>query len=247
MASRRIRIGCAGWSIPSAHSGDFGAGASQLERYATRFDLVEINSSFYRPHRESTYRRWAASVPRDFRFAVKAPRSITHEHRLHDAGDLLDRFCGEAAGLGAKFGVLLVQLPPSLAFDARVAATFFAMLRRRLDVPVACEPRHRSWFMPLVDALLERHHITRVAADPVRCEGAGSPAGDTSKRYWRWHGSPRIYYSAYTPARLSRLADALRIPALGPDWIIFDNTAQGHAIPDALRLRSILDGDRADA
>ena len=82
---------------------------------------MEINSSFYRPHRTATYERWAASVPEDFRFAVKVPKAITHERRLKDASDLLDRFLSEAGGLGPKLGPLLVQLPPSLSFQAGIA------------------------------------------------------------------------------------------------------------------------------
>ena len=94
---------------------------SHLERYGAILNAVEINSSFYRPHRTATYERWAASVPEDFRFAVKVPKAITHERRLKDVGDLLDRFLSEVSGLGPKLGPLLVQLPPSLSFQAGIA------------------------------------------------------------------------------------------------------------------------------
>lgn len=237
-----IRIGCAGWSIASDHAGRFGNGDSHLARYATRFDAVEINSSFYRPHRTQTYARWAASVPRRFRFSVKLPKAITHDARLQRSGDPLARFADEVAGLGIHLGGVLVQLPPSLVHDARVANTFFAMLRRRFDVPVACEPRHPSWFAPSVDPLWTRHAIARVAADPARPEGAATPGGQGRWHYWRWHGSPRMYYSAYDDARLVALAATLRTHARRgrPAWCIFDNTAHGHATSDALRLQALL-------
>jgi len=74
---KKIRIGCAGWSIPSRHAPLFGDGDSHLARYATRFDVAEINSTFYRPHQPRTFERWAASVPASFRFSVKLPRAIT--------------------------------------------------------------------------------------------------------------------------------------------------------------------------
>src|SRR5437763_17203339 len=90
--SSNVFIGCAGWSIPREHAGHFRAKGSHLERYAGRFTAVEINSSFYRPHRATTYGRWAASVPANFRFAVKVPKEITHALRLVGAADLLDRF-----------------------------------------------------------------------------------------------------------------------------------------------------------
>ena len=239
---REVFIGCAGWSLPSASRHLFGAGDSMLARYATRMNAVEINTSFHRPHRRETYARWAASVPTGFRFSVKLPRSITHDARLHGVGRELDRFAGEVDGLGRKLALLLVQLPPSLAFEARAAATFLAMLRRRFDVGIACEARHASWFSPRADALWQRHRIARVAADPaIPVETASEPGGDTRWRYWRWHGSPRVYYSAYDDARLRELATAMRA-ARGRRWVIFDNTAHGHAVTDAARLQAMLRG-----
>ena len=107
---------------------------------------MEINSSFYRPHKPATYTKWAGSVPDNFRFAVKVPKEATHARRLVDTEDVLDRFLPEATALGEKLGPLLVQLPPSLAFDADVADTFFAALRERFDGHVVLEPRHPTWF-----------------------------------------------------------------------------------------------------
>ena len=226
----------------SRHAGLFGAGGSHLARYATRFDAVEINSSFYRPHAPETYARWAASVPVDFRFSVKLPRAITHDARLQRTGEALSRFVDEVSGLGRRLGGVLVQLPPSLAFDARIASTFFASLRRRLDAPLACEPRHASWFDAGVDAIWRRYRVARVAADPARLPEAAQPGGGGRWRYWRLHGSPRMYYDAYDDARLRALATQLRTGA-GPGqstWCIFDNTAGGHAVADAARLQQML-------
>ncbi|NZA27765.1 DUF72 domain-containing protein [Luteimonas sp. SJ-92] len=242
-SAARLRIGCAGWSIASAHRHLFGAGDSMLARYATRFDTVEINSSFYRPHRHATYARWTDTVPDDFRFSVKLPRTITHELRLQRAGPLLDAFLAQAGGLGGKLGCLLVQLPPSLAFDARAAATFFAMLRRRWDGAVACEPRHPSWFAPERDALWARHRIARVAADPARVPEAAAATGEGAVRYWRWHGAPRIYYSAYGEPALRELAAAVAhaTPGDAEAWVVFDNTAHGHATTDAASFQALAD------
>lgn len=235
-----VRIGCAGWSIPSAQAALFDAGESMLARYATRFDTVEINSCFYRPHRRQTYERWAATVPTPFRFSVKLPRSITHEARLLGAGDLLARFLDEVAGLGPKLGGILVQLPPSLALDPAAADAFFERLRARTGAPLACEPRHATWFAPGVDALWARYRIARVAADPARVPAAAQAAGQGDWNYWRWHGSPRIYYSRYDDARLDALAAELTARARpGREaWCILDNTAEGHAVADAARLQA---------
>lgn len=245
MTQPPVRIGCAGWSIPSRHAHLFGEGDSHLARYATRFDIVEINSTFYRPHQPRTFERWATSVPRQFRFSAKLPRAITHDARLQGAGDALSDFFDSLAGLGTKLGGVLVQLPPSLAFDARVADRFFAMLRRRCPARVACEPRHASWFTGPADAVLVRHAVARVAADPAPVPAAALPGGARAASrwsYWRWHGAPRMYYSAYGDAALRSLAHGLVEAATtrAPAWCLFDNTAHGHAMADAARLQALL-------
>lgn len=233
-----IRIGCAGWSIATRQASAFGDGDSMLARYATRFDVVEINSTFHRAHQPKTFERWAASVPRGFRFSVKLPRTITHDARLVRPTPLVAAFADQVSALGQKLGGVLVQLPPSLAYDARIAGNFFRHLRRHFDVPVACEPRHASWFEPIVDAIWERYDIARVAADPPKPGGAERPAGAGAWRYWRLHGSPRMYYSAYDDTRLAAFAAQLQAHGTRrqPAWCIFDNTAHAHAIENALRL-----------
>ena len=107
------RIGVAGWSIASSAAADFDAVGSHLERDARRFNAVEINSCFHRPHRASTYARWAANVGPDFRFAVKTPKTITHQRRLRDCSDPIAAFAEQVAGVGDKRGPALVQLPPT--------------------------------------------------------------------------------------------------------------------------------------
>jgi uncharacterized protein YecE (DUF72 family) len=232
-----IRIGTAGWSLPAALRHRFPDTGSQLEKYAAHMNAVEINSSFYRPHRRETYERWAAAVPPDFSFSVKLPRSITHERRLADIAAPLHRFAAEVAGLGGKLGVILVQLPPSLMFDRTIADAFFRTLTKAVPSPVACEPRHASWFTPEAESLLLRHGVARVAADPPRHAADGMPGGARQLAYWRWHGAPKIYWSAYGDDRLAQLADMVA----GQDvWCIFDNTAAGAALNDALRFAAML-------
>lgn len=121
---RRLYIGCAGWSFARATVPDVPDEGSQLEKYSSIFKAVEINSSFHRSHRTSTYERWAASVPAAFKFSVKLPKAITHELRLAETSELVTKFLGEVAGLGPKLGALLVQLPPTLELDVEVARPF---------------------------------------------------------------------------------------------------------------------------
>jgi len=235
-----VFIGTAGWNIPARHADGFAGPGTHLTRYAAQMTAVEINSSFYRPHQRKTYERWAASVPEDFRFSVKLPRSITQEHHLKDYDALLSRFLEESTGLGVKLGVILVQLPPSLSYEADVAEDFFGALHGRTKAAIACEPRHASWFTSEADAALKTWHVARVAADPPRAPADGAPGGWQGLRYWRLHGSPKIYYSDYDAAALKALAEKLE----AADWCIFDNTAAFAALGNALSL-SQLTGPRA--
>jgi uncharacterized protein YecE (DUF72 family) len=231
-----LRIGTAGWALPREVRDQFPSAASNLARYSARLNATEVNSSFYRPHRRGTYARWAASVPGDFRFAVKLPKAITHEAKLVACSAQMARFADEISGLGAKRGPVLVQLPPKLAFEPMLAATFFAALIATLGGEIVCEPRHASWFELEADALLASHRIARAAADPPPVAAAAAPGGWRGLTYLRLHGSPRAYWSRYDAdalAHWTRLADA-------GAWIIFDNTASGAALPNALDLSTLV-------
>lgn len=230
-----LRIGTAGWSIPARYAEDFPGPGAHLHRYSRRFTTAEINSSFHKSHRPTTYARWAASVPEHFRFAIKLPREITHTRRLADPAAPLEQFRHETAPLAGRLGPLLAQLPPSLAYDAAVAEAFLQLLRSISAGELACEPRHPSWFEADADAMLCKYKVARVAADPARVPAAAQPGGWPGLAYYRLHGSPRIYHSAYEGEYLDQLATTLarhRVPA----WCIFDNTASGAAAGNALEL-----------
>ncbi|WP_096699283.1 DUF72 domain-containing protein [Polaromonas sp. AER18D-145] len=239
-----VRIGCAGWRLPRDSWPQFPDTGTHLQRYARRFNAVEINSSFYRSHQPATYERWAAAVPAGFRFSVKLPKTITHEKRLQGCAPLLHSFLAEAACLGERLGCLLVQLPPSLALDTRAASGFLHTLRKQNTGPVALEPRHASWFEPPADALLRSFEVARVLADPVLFEAGARPGGWPGVVYLRLHGSPRTYYSPYDHALLDRLAARLVLEAAAADtvWCIFDNTASGAATENALYTRRAVQG-----
>lgn len=243
MTVAKVYVGCAGWNIPKEFGSRFGDDGSHLERYARVLPAVELNSSFYRPHKPTTYERWAASVPEGFRFAIKVPRTITHNRRLRDADAELRDFLDEGAHLGTKLGPLLVQLPPTLKFDTHTVAAFFETLRTHFDGNVACEPRHATWFAPEADSLLARFEVARVAADPAVTPAAAEPGGWPGLVYYRLHGSPRIYYSAYPQDYLAVVAQKLADAEAGGAqvWCIFDNTAEGAATGDALAVMEMLD------
>ena len=236
-------VAIAGWSIRKELSQHFDADGTHLQKYASRFSAVEINSSFYGSHQQVTYQRWAASVPDDFRFAVKMPKWLTHEQCLGDTGPDLSRFLKEISGLGSKLGCVLVQLPPGLAYDPRTVESFFTALRARYRGPVVCEPRHHTWFTGAADDRLDAHHVGRVAADPSCGEGGDAPAGSGRIAYFRLHGSPQMYYSSYSDEYLDQLAQRMRaLASRSPVWCVFDNTARGAATLNGFDLQQRLSG-----
>lgn len=244
--SLTFRIGCAGWNIPKQHDDVFPRDGSHLARYQRQFNAGEINSSFYRSHRPATYRRWAVNSPEEFRFAVKAPRTVTHEHRLKGADDLLKAFLGEVAELGEHLGPLLFQLPPSLRFSPSDVENFLELLRGLFSGALVLEPRHTSWLGEDAAHLLRQYRVAMAAADPPLGPEI-APAGSSSPTYYRLHGHPRMYYSPYSEGDLARLTrDMFEHAAGGHDvWCIFDNTADGAAQTDALTMQRMLAARRS--
>jgi uncharacterized protein YecE (DUF72 family) len=238
--SMTVRVGTAGWSIPKPCADRFPITGSVLERYSQRFDIVEINSSFYRPHRRTTYERWAASTPETFGFSVKLPKTITHDRRLSDVADLLARFLDEAGGLGGKLKTLLAQFPPNFAFSAGLVSDFFTRLREKYLGPIACEPRHPTWFTQDAALVLNEAGIDLTAADPPPCHEAPRWDSMPSPVYFRFHGAPKIYFSDYTKGVLAKLAQRLVTLPPGTVTCIFDNTAAGLATDNALTLKRLL-------
>lgn len=235
----QIRIGCAGWSIPASQAETFAPSGSHLERYASRLNAVEINSTFYKPHRQTTYERWAQATPNDFQFSVKIPKSVTHQKKLNDVSSDLITFLANTQGLKDKLNVWLVQLPPTLEFDSDIVSRFFETFRNHSTRNIVCEPRHKSWFTDAANKLLERFHIARVAADPAIVPEAAEPSGWRQVAYYRLHGSPRKYYSSYDSNFLANLSHRLQHESNAQEtWCIFDNTASGAAIENAIALSS---------
>lgn len=172
---------------------------------------------------------------------MKLPKEITHERRLVACSDVLSRFFDQAEILGEKLAVLLIQLPPKLAFDAEIAASFFEDVRGRSAAQLVCEPRHQSWFTPEANGFLQDGDVARVAADPAISAEAAVPGGSARMSYWRLHGSPVIYRSSYAD-RVEQIANRLRADSAAgrPVWCIFDNTASSAGGDDAWELMAAL-------
>jgi uncharacterized protein YecE (DUF72 family) len=241
-----MKIGTAGWTIGSAAAGEFPIEGSGLQRYSRILPVTEINSSFHRPHRKSTWERWYESVPAAFRFSVKIPKEISHERKLVECDEPLAAFLDQAHCLREKLAILLLQLPPKFQFEANLVERFCNKLAARTSAAVVCEPRNATWFTGEADELLKRMKVARVAADPASTPAAASPGGWKGLSYWRLHGSPVIYRSSYAD-RIRFYADRLiREMTRGREcWCIFDNTASSAAISDALLLREALNADQS--
>ncbi len=223
-------IATAAWSIPRTVAAAFPEEGSGLARYASVFDGVEVNSTFYRRHKTSTFERWAGATHDGFRFAVKIPKEITHQHAMENIRQPFATFLQDIAALGDKRGPLLCQLPPSLRFDLEKFEAAFDAMRALDQGPLVIEVRHRSWASEHAIALLRRYSIDRVLADPALVW----PASDfrETPRYVRLHGKPKVYYSSYSDAEIAAFS---KLP--GPDsWCVFDNTASGAAIENALTM-----------
>ena len=199
-----INIGTAGWTIPRDVADRFPAEGTSLERYAARFPVTEINSSFHRPHRLSTWERWRDSVPPDFRFSVKLPKTITHQAKLADCGGLARGVpragaCARREAGGAA-GPAAAEARTRPGDRQRV----FPGSEQALCGSNCLRTSQRQWFTDEADDLLAGLEVARVAADPAICEAAALPGGWRGLSYWRLHGSPVIYRSSY----------ADRIPAI---------------------------------
>ena len=168
------------------------------------------------------------------------PRSITHESGLRGVRREIKQFFAGIEALQPKLGVILIQLPPRLEFQQRLTGAFFRSVPKLPRVELVCEPRHASWFTEGADAQMADLNIARVASDPARAANAGCPGGYGHFAYFRWHGSPHMYYSSYSDAQLDDFAAQVNIRRDGRTWCIFDNTARYAAWDNAISLRARL-------
>lgn len=241
-----MNIGTAGWSISKAYAPLFPVEGSHLVRYAQVLNCAEINSSFYREHQAKTYARWAQDVPAHFRFSVKLSKQFIHEQRLDVDADELKASLENIFALKKKLGVILVQLPASLHFEKKIARSFFTKLRKHYTGLLALEPRHVSWVDADALKLLHDFEISKVIADPERVKIENSKLFSEAVSagglvYYRLHGSPQIYKSAYTDEYLQTVAQQLKaFKKKGLQcWCIFDNTTFGHSLQNAVDLQAL--------
>jgi uncharacterized protein YecE (DUF72 family) len=232
-----IALGTSGWQYRDWRD-RFYAGVPQrlwLEHYATRFATVEVNNAFYRLPERHTFAQWRARTPGDFCFAVKMSRYLTHIKRLREPAEPVARFLSRAQALGDRLGPVLLQLPPTLAADPDALD---AVLRAfPAGVRVAVEPRHDSWWVPAVRAVLEQRKAALCWAD--RLGRPLTPLWRTADwGYLRLHEGRALPRPRYGRAALSTWLDriAREFPARAAVYVYFNNDPGGAAIHDASAL-----------
>ncbi|WP_157217560.1 DUF72 domain-containing protein [Flavisphingomonas formosensis] len=236
-----IRIGCSGWNYRHWR-GRFYPEELPVKRwfeyYAFVFDAVELNNSFYRLPKPETFANWRDAAPKGFRFAVKAPRFITHMRKLKDAGESVARFLDHARNLGPALGPILYQLPPNWHFNAERLAAFLELLPP--DLSHVFEFRDPSWMVEEACAMLDRHGASFCAHDFPGLETPRWAVGRVA--YVRFHGGKGKYWGRYSAAKLRGWSDWMAgQEKIGREvWGFFNNDGDAHAIADARALLRLL-------
>ena len=208
-----------------------------LEHYATEFDTVELNNSFYRLPDAEQFARWGRRVPSGFRFAVKASRYLTHIKRLRAPEEPMERFWIRARHLGPRLGPVLYQLPPRWTPDLDRLGAFLRVVPTE---PQAIEFRDRRWYAASTFELLDGAGVGLCLHDMPGAETPPRPIGPLV--YVRFHGAGAKYGGSYSSQRLSAWADRIAHWALDgtPVWAYFNNDAAANAVGDAQRLRALV-------
>jgi uncharacterized protein YecE (DUF72 family) len=238
------RVGTSGFSYDGWRGIFYPTGLPRqrwLEFYAREFLAVELNVTFYRTPRESTYRGWAAATGPEFSFVLKAPRLVSHIKRLAECRQELERFWSGAQLLGQKLAAVLLQTPPSLRFSADLLGGFLASLPEGFP-QVAWEVRHASFLDDEALAWFARSRQSLVVAD----SGGRYPtirAFTAPPAYLRFHGPAGLYTSPYSEAQL---ADSVawvgaNVPSDATVFAFFNNDVGGHAITNARQLRALVE------
>jgi len=245
----KLLIGTSGYNYPHWHRGVFYPQdvpqRRWLEFYSGQFDTVELNVTFYRLIKREVFDGWYRRTPKEFLFAVKGSRYITHVRRLRDCEEAVQRFSENAQGLQEKLEVILWQLPPRFIYQKERLTAFSEMVGESSVLSKtrhAFEFRHESWFIPEVARLLEGYGFSLCICDSPHLPSTETVTADFV--YLRFHGSQSLYGSKYTDEELTRWAQKTQA------WLdqgisvyaYFNNDACGYAVENARRLREILTG-----
>jgi len=206
-----------------------------FEYYSSKFDTLELNVTFYRFPQLKFLQNWHAVSPNGFGFAVKVPRLITHYKQLNDCERLLDDFYSTVeSGLKEKLGSVLFQFPPQFQYtDERMTRLVTALRKGFVN---AVEFRHESWWSRKIFTQLKKEKIIFCG---ISHPNLPEQAVVTNKTvYYRFHGTPKRYYSSYNQSFLQEVADRIKMNAAASNvFIYFNNTATIAAIENATWLK----------
>ena len=236
-----IRIGCSGWIYRHWRERFYPAKLAQrlwFDFYAETFETVELNTSFYHLPKPETFTKWRDQATAGFRYAVTAPRFITHMKKLKDCTEPVEEFITRARNLGPTLGPILYQLPPRWSYNRQRLEEFIALLPA--DLTHVFEFREKSWLTEEVLALLEARNISFCAHDMPGSATARWASGPIA--YVRFHGGEGKYWGRYSDEGLLAWTDWLVSEArqVRDIWCYFNNDIDAHAIHDALTLRSMI-------
>lgn len=209
-----------------------------LKFYAKHFKTVELNASFYHLPKPSVFAGWYKKTPKDFLFAVKVSRYITHIKKLRDIKEPWQRFINSAKELKEKLGPILFQLPPFLKANSKVLEKALKVLPKKYKY--AFEFQHETWFDKEIYDILKKYNIALCMADSPNFPLKKEITADFT--YLRFHGSQSLYGSKYTDKELKTWAKEIKVwLSKGIDvYAYFNNDAEGYAIEDAKSLIELL-------
>lgn len=237
-----IRIGTSGWHYQHWRGPFYPEGCSaakMLDHYVRQFDTVEINNSFYKLPNPETFSCWRQQTPKDFCFAVKASRFITHNKKLKDPENALQNFLPRAELLGEKLGPVLFQLPPKWNVNVERLDSFLSTLPHGKNRRYAFEFRNPTWLVPEVYDVLRRHNAAFCIFDLAGFETPLKITADWT--YIRLHGPGGKYQGSYSASQLREWA--ARITAwtrkLRAIYLYFDNDQAAYAAQNALELKRL--------
>jgi len=240
-----LYIGTSGWSYKHWHGifypEDLKPG-KYLEYYTTRFRCVELNSSFYHLPQKKTVEGWMTRTPGSFIFCPKLSRYITHQLKLLNVDEALQKFFEVFEGMKEKLGPVLIQLPPQLSYDEPRIQYFLELLKKQYnEYRFAIEIRHKSWLNDNFFTLLSQYGVAYVIAD----SGKRYPYHEevtTDFVYLRFHGREQLYASDYSEDELKQYAQ--KISAWLDDgkkvWVFFNNDYHGFAVKNAEKLKELV-------
>jgi len=241
-----VHIGTSGYSYSHWKNLFYPAGLPQsqwLSFYADHFKTVEVNATFYRPFGPHVYEKWYNTTPKDFKYVLKGPLTITRLKRLKNAEEELGQFFTSTEPLREKFTVALWQMPPSFKYTEETyqdVERFFQALPTHVRHVI--ELRNMSWINDQFFVLLNQHKIGWVSADSSRFVSHTALTG--SLGYIRLHGPGSLYSSPYSREQLESWAQIItNMQSEGEVYCFFNNDLGGHAVVDGAQLKQLLGFD----